>query len=944
MARLEDRTILYSEDRYTDLTPASTVGQALATNKYLSDDPLVVRGVLRPIDLNAEILIPDLAIGRLVETPEEIIQAIATYISQDGILDLALTDDKILVTAYDFLRDSGRRIREDWNTAFGLSDAPRTAFVNGELTSPDWDAGTLLERRQALRNRMATGYRILNLNGHATHYEEGVPGQHRFDIQGLPTPEIYGPDACGTPSSGALDLAGSIVYAVGCHGGLSVPGSCATDADRSLDLPQTFLARGACAYLANSGFGWGLKKGVGLSERLVVLLTEELTRGGDLVAIGDAMRRAKERYYLESPRYDAYDVKTSLQWTLFGFPMYAVRTGITPDTNAIQSKQTGDGTERFGPVTVTRQTPRTSRTSLPPHLVRLDLNFDFTAAGVHRKYNADGDVVAEPGCPHPEGCYYTLKGLVERASGESDLPLEPYFVYDSRLSGTSQHGALWLGSSYVTESGWTPVIGEMVTSNPVDTPLDPLPPRLFLSPRVSRKPRAVLDDGEGLCYGHDDELNSLVVPTGELVPDPDTPDAPQSAVHRLYEKVDLEILYFDNPDNPSENCDREGPDFGNGPFHELRGAELSFSVPASDPSGVWRLVVVWDDDEAGRWRPLELDYDAVSDTWTGSLDVAGRQGIVYVLQAVDKRGNVSWKQLVAPVPASGIPLGLADAVQVEVLPGSADLTVDFAVSPELVVTNERLDATVRAVNRGPGPASRLTADLVLPADFLYIGADANWYCELSGRLLSCDGSNLEAGQTSQLDVLLRAPGTGGSRSLSACVSAAESDPDSSNNCAGVDVVVVDESMTDLAVSVQVSDVDLTPGAPIIYSITVSNLGPNPADDALVEDVFPPELRDVTWTCAASVGSSCSPSGTGSILDRVDVAPGGTLLYTATATVAATAVGPVVNVATVEVPASMEDVVPGNNRSAVTVPGEVPFFNDSFESGDTRQWPISSGQE
>ena len=48
---------------------------------------------------------------------------------------------------------------------------------------------------------MATGFGIHNFNGHATHYEEGVPGQHRSDIQGLPTPEIYGPDACGTPST-----------------------------------------------------------------------------------------------------------------------------------------------------------------------------------------------------------------------------------------------------------------------------------------------------------------------------------------------------------------------------------------------------------------------------------------------------------------------------------------------------------------------------------------------------------------------------------------------------------------------------------------------------------------------------------------------------------------------------------------------------------------------
>ena len=40
------------------------------------------------------------------------------------------------------------------------------------------------------------------------------------------------------------------------------------------------------------------------------------------------MRRTKQRYYLETPRYDAYDEKSLMQWTLFGLPMYAVKTGI----------------------------------------------------------------------------------------------------------------------------------------------------------------------------------------------------------------------------------------------------------------------------------------------------------------------------------------------------------------------------------------------------------------------------------------------------------------------------------------------------------------------------------------------------------------------------------------------------------------------------------------
>ena len=70
-----------------DLTPTgTTVGQALAANKYLSDDPLAVADPLRPDDLSGSLFLPDLAVGRLVETPGEITTAIATFISQDGVL------------------------------------------------------------------------------------------------------------------------------------------------------------------------------------------------------------------------------------------------------------------------------------------------------------------------------------------------------------------------------------------------------------------------------------------------------------------------------------------------------------------------------------------------------------------------------------------------------------------------------------------------------------------------------------------------------------------------------------------------------------------------------------------------------------------------------------------------------------------------------------------
>jgi len=84
------------------------------------------------------------------------------------------------------------------------------------------------------------------------------------------------------------------------------------------------------------------------------------------------------------------------------------------------------------------------------------------------------------------------------------------------------------------------------------------------------------------------------------------------------------------------------------------------------------------------------------------------------------------------------------------------------------------------------------------------------------------------------------------------------------------------------------------------------------------------------------------SGSGNVLDTVDLASGGGLLYVASTTVGPGVLEPITNVATVEVPASMVDIVPGNNLSAVTTPSGI--FSDGFEAGDTALWSATVGEE
>jgi hypothetical protein len=718
MARVSDGTALLPESTYTsggNLTSAgTTVGQALTANRYLSDDPLGVMDAVTPDQLSGAVYTPDLELGRLVERPEEITTTIATFISQDGVLDLtalnAVTGHKVLVTGYDFLQNAATQVRARWKAALGdVSGTGSLAPVDGNLISTDWGFGSVGARIGALRAHLSGNggprYGVMAVLGHASHQEEGVPGTNPQDIQGLSTADIYGTDACATASQGPLDLAGGVIYAVGCHGGLPVPGTCRTDADHSLDLPQTMMSRGAVVYVANSGYGWGLKFGIGYGARLAQLMTEQMTSGGTVV-MGDAVKKTKQRYVLETPRFDPYDEKTVMQWTLYGLPMYAIKTGIpSGGSSPIQTQ----GKHSPGRIKATRKNSSKVRTlsvqTLPSFLTQLNLHFDLTAPGAYTKHDSLGNVLPPGhGCTDPNGCYYTLNGLVDRGTGAGDLPIQPYFIYDSRLSGTSQHGSIWKGGTYDEDDGFRPIFGQLQSNAADNDDHGSIGRMIYIRPT---EPRLVPGLDPSSCRPSDLELNSLTVSTGEALKVNDTDST--YLIERLHRSVDLEVLYFNDTLVPANDCDRTGPSIRPGTFgglyHQLNSGTMQWSVPVNDASGVWRVIVVYNDNSVdaqgrGHWTPLELSDSTPAQPinadhiFTGSVTIAGSALVTYVLQAVDNRGNVTWLDYVAArLPASGVPLGIPQAVDVAL--SSVTLpTVTTNMATGVSQTSAMLSATV----------------------------------------------------------------------------------------------------------------------------------------------------------------------------------------------------------------------------------------------------------
>lgn len=971
-ARIEDRTAWLTESDYPagpELGTQSTVGKALAANLYLSDDPLSVLDTIDPADLDSDLFNPDLLTGRLVETPAEIETAIATFVARDGVLDLRDLDPdtghKIQVTGYDFLVDSATQIRRQWRNALDLHpyDANEDLTpLDGQLVSFDWDLGSKSDRRDALEEHLAGlpndpdhaggPYGLINLNGHATHFEAGVPGNDPFDIAGL-----------GTERLAALDFTGSLIFAIGCHGGLPVPGSDPFDGDHSLDLPQVFLGGGALAYTANTGYGWGLYIGSGYGERLVSIFNQELIAGSSH-RVGELMQRAKWRYYHEQHRIDAFDLKTQMQWALFGFPMLTVQTGINGGSPGNDSPfdllQSGPAptldelpsNEALEGATIRRQVVRGGETvegiSSPAHLSRVAETFYFDASGLFTKLDTLGEIVPEgmTGCPDPAdgaepGCYYQYHDL---ATGETDLPIQPYTVYDSRLAGTSLHGVLWLGGVYEQEGHWTPIFARLASNTDDGTYDAGSTPRSIIN-----RPRGLRDDpaeDPDLCRPSDLETSSVVLVLGQLETEED-----DSYSQRLLRQVAVERLYFNNNDTGEGNCDRQGPALGNGPYHQLIGDTVEWTVTPPETDDVWRVMVVYDDGSTGaggegEWTPLELTNDG-SGTWRGQAGPLTNDRLIYVLQAVDHKGNVTWLDYIVTdedLPESGVPLGIPEVVRVEVEGADFDLGLTGSANPDPVITGQPLIFDLAATNLGPDAANDVEVLMTLPSGATYVNAGGTgWTCAPEGGTVLCHRAGLVKNGTAALSLTVVAPSTPGVASLEALVTANGSDSFSDNDTISIAVEVV--SGADVMISKTDHGATALPGESFTYTLIATNRGPEPVLGSVVTDLFPLAIVNVTWSCVSTPGSLCSTSGEGDLVDLVDLQSGGAVVYTAVGTVANDASGTIENTATIAPPSETHDPDAGNNVSTVVSLVALPetvLFRDGFESGDLSAWSSAVG--
>ncbi|MFH8251317.1 hypothetical protein ACH3VR_13175 [Microbacterium sp. B2969] len=273
-------------------TPLSA---AARTSHILTDDPY---GLAKSYDtLGGHLYVPSVALGRLVETPDQIIATVDRFVASDGIVSA----DSTLTGGYGAWAELPGEVTQSlaWRSS-----------VNQQFTTP-WTA-TDLESKLFPTDTDAPKVVSVNTHANETQMLPGVPGAEsgRFSDNDL---------FLAAGHEDAASLAGSLIFGIGCHAGNNLPTSYYGAVTDWVDVFSQ-----AAGYVGNTGYGLANNVTTALGERLLSLYSDWLgvSVDGDQVSSGAALTYAKQSYLGGLGLYSGYDEKALMEAVYYGLPMY----------------------------------------------------------------------------------------------------------------------------------------------------------------------------------------------------------------------------------------------------------------------------------------------------------------------------------------------------------------------------------------------------------------------------------------------------------------------------------------------------------------------------------------------------------------------------------------------------------------------------------------------
>ncbi len=352
-------------------------------------------------------------------------------------------------------------------------------------------------------------------------------------------------------------------------------------------------------------------------------------------------------------------------------------------------------------------------------------------------------------------------------------------------------------------------------------------------------------------------------------------------------------------------------------------ASVTDTVPASVTGVTWSCVPAGGGSCAASSgsgnisTTVDLPVGATATFTVTGMVAAGATGNLVNTASINVPGGVT-----DPTPANN------SATDTDTLSPTADLSITKTDGVASVIPGQSTTYTVVVGNAGPSTAVNAPVTDALPAG----ATSGSWTCvasvgascgSASGAMPLSTTATITAGATVTYTIVVGVSSTAtGSLTNTATVlaPAGVTDPSSADNSAS-DI----DTLTPTA-DVSISKTDglstVVPGTAVTYTVVATNPGPSTVTGATVTDTVPPSLSAVTWTCSASVGSSCPASGSGNVSAAVTLAPGGSTTFSISATVIASATGTISNTATITLPGTVTDPTPANN-TATDLTGVTP---------------------
>ena len=608
--RYPDNAGLGPESNYAPPVADNTTSEAslrgnyvLGQDAYGAETDVSIKGTEMPV--------PDLAVGRLVESPVDITATLQRFAARAGV---PLSPTSTLTTGYDFLTDAADSVAGTFRDAIptGRHDTLITdADVPPTTTTP---AGGTPSRRASWtatdlrRSLFGSRHDMVFLAGHfsanntlAADYDTTV---NSTEVTAAP----------------ANTFADTLIFSAGCHSGYTV-----VDADGvpgvtvGLDWTEAFAKQGA-TLIAGTGYQYGDTDFLEYSEKLYADFARQLRVGSAPVPIGQALLQAKQNYLNGSPTLQGIDQKSVLEATLYGLPMLGVSVPGKLSEPADPSTASPDP--------VAQDTPG-GELDLEADTVALN-NLSLTPVNRTLTNLEGGSVTAQ---------YLTGPDGVSVNPAEPAVPLISDNV--TAPDGKLLRGIALRSGRYTDTNGITPLTGAPATeTHSVHTPF--VTPAFFPGRIATAN---YLDALGGSASGGTTRLN--------VTPVQHRSDGPGSltTTQRAYSSVGLQLFYSGNISTYGENTPAlAAPPSITDVRTTVSGSTVEFSARVvGDPSAGIQTVFVTYTGESGSpfhsaWESVDLEQvEGDSTLWTGSLTLpAGQQAaaVRYLVQAVNGVGLV----------------------------------------------------------------------------------------------------------------------------------------------------------------------------------------------------------------------------------------------------------------------------------------------------------------